>query len=217
MRIGFFSVFRRDPQHYLHALSLVEDCRRWMPTVPITHLTDQSSPALPTADLVLRLPHGPLLERRLEHYANCTGDDWLLLDTDISVRADVSDVFPPHPFDIALSDRAWPGLTQGDEMLLTMPFNTGVCFSRNPQFWADVLAVWRNYTPKQKDWMSEQRAVYEVVRSGRYLVKILPGQVYNYPPKDEKDDCADAKLVHYKGPRKVWLTNQYYQRLRETA
>jgi hypothetical protein len=65
--------------------------------------------------------------------------------------------------------------------------------------------------------MSEQRAVWDVIRQGRYLVKILLGQVYNYPPRDEKDACEGAKLVHYKGPRKAWLTNRYYQRLREPA
>lgn len=215
MQIGFFTVFRRDPQHFLHACLLTSECHRVMPAVAITQLTDLDTPAVPGVDHVRRLPPGPMLERRLEHYASCpAGEDWLLLDTDISVRADVSDVFPPTPFDLALADRHWPHLPQGDQMLLTMPFNTGVCFTRNSQFWADVLATWRSYPASKRDWLSEQRAVYSVVRSGNYLVRILPGMIYNYPPKDDKDDCTDAKLVHYKGPRKAWLTDRYYQALR---
>jgi hypothetical protein len=208
MQIGFFTVFRSDPQHYLHAVALVASARRVMPSIPITQFTDDRSPIVPGVDAVRRLPSGPLLERRLEHYAACTGD-WLLVDTDVELRADVSAVFPATPFDLALTDRAWQNLPQGDLVMQTMPFNTGVVFTRNPLFWQDVLATWR--AADNKDWMSEQRAVYQVVRTGKYLVQILPGQVYNCPPSSPDDPCSDAKMLHYKGPRKAWWTARYYQ------
>jgi len=213
VQLGMFTVFRRDPQHYLHAVALVASARRVLPGVPITHYTDDRSPIVPGVDGVRRLPDGPLLERRLEHYASAVGD-WLFVDTDVELRADVSAVFDA-PFDVALADRAWPGLPQGDEMLLTMPFNTGVVFSRAPAFWQDVLTVWR--ATESKDWLSEQRAVYQVVRSGNYRVQILPGQQYNYPPRTVDDPCEGAAIVHYKGPRKAWWTARYYQSLRPTS
>ena len=215
MTLGFFTVFRHDPQHYLHAMALVASARRVMSDLPIVHLTDADSPAVPGVDAIRRLPHGPLLERRLEHYAQCEGD-WLLVDTDVELRADVRDIFPPTPFDLALSDRRWPHLPQGDDVMHTMPFNTGVCFSRNVQFWRDVLAVWRQAPEAERDWMSEQRAVYLVIRTGRYLLQILPGMTYNYPPVSHDDPNTSAKIWHYKGPqRKLWYTERYYQSVRE--
>lgn len=214
MQIGFFTVFRRDPQHYLHACALVRSARACMPGVPITHLTDEVSPAVPGVDLVRRLPHGPLLERRLEHYSQCAGD-WLLVDTDVELRADVTAIFPSTPFDLALADRHWPHLPQGDAVMHATPFNTGVVFSRNPQFWADVLATWRRAPESERDWLSEQRAVYVIVRTGRYLLRILPGLTFNYPPTSADDPCTGAAIVHYKGPqRKLWYTERYYQSLR---
>lgn len=216
MRLGFFTVVRRDPQHYLHAVGLIADCRRLMPHVPITHGTDETTPKLAGVSKTLRLPHGPLLERRLDAYAATTPGDWLLLDTDVSLRADVSSVFA-DPFDVAFADRHWPHLPQGDSTMHTMPFNTGVAFSRAPQFWQDVLAVWRGYPTNQHDWYSEQRAVYEVVRTGRYRVRILPGMIYNYPPLTADDPCTNAQIVHYKGPRKVWLTDRIVRSFADLA
>jgi hypothetical protein len=98
-----------------------------------------------------------------------------------------------------------------------IPFNTGVVFSRSAQFWAAVLTVWRSFPEAvQKDWLSEQQAVYEVVRTGRYRVKILPGMFYNYPPTDGAV-IPLAALVHYKGPRKSELTKHAYRVLGKPA
>ena len=210
MRVGFYTVFRTDPQHYLHAVALVQDCAEVMPGVPVTMLTDDRTAAVYGVDEVRRLPRGPMLEQRLEHYA-CTEGDWLLVDTDVSLRRSVVDVFDDKSFDVALTDRHWPHLPQAVDVLHAMPFNTGVVFSRSSSFWADVLAVWRAYPETARDWMSEQRAVYAVVRTGRYRVKILPGQVYNYPPESSTDTSTDAAVWHYKGPRKAWLSARAYQ------
>lgn len=200
MRVGFFTVFRKDPQHYVLAQSLIRSVHATMPGVPIVQLTDDTSPPVLGADLVERNEKGPMLERRLEHYARREGD-WLLVDTDIIIRADVRDVW--DDFDVALADRAWPHLPQSEEVYRTMPFNTGVAFSRNHKFWVDVLAVWRK--ADNKDWLSEQRAVWQVVRTGMYRVRILDGNRYNYPPKNQLDKLQDVAIAHYKGPRKDWM------------
>jgi hypothetical protein len=212
MNVGFFTVFRADPQHLLHAALLVREVRQVMPSARIVQLTDQRTDRLPGVDDVRRCEHGPMLQRRMEHYAACDGE-WLLVDTDVSVRKDVTDVFEHGGFDVALTDRDWPHDPQTADMLRTMPFNTGVVFSRTPEFWRDVLRVWLGYEESARDWMSEQRAVYAVVRSGRYRVKILPGAIYNNPPATEADEHPDAALVHYKGPRKAWMTKRAYRAL----
>jgi hypothetical protein len=200
MRIGFFTVFRHDPQHYVLGAALIRSVRAVMPEVPVIQLTDDTSPPVLGVDSVVRLPSGPMLERRIEHYAACEGD-WLLVDTDVQVRQDVRSVFTDS-FDVAVTDRFWSHLPQSREDWV-MPFNTGVVFSRSPAFWQRVLEEWKR--AEATDWMSEQRAVYQAVRSGLFRVKILPGMIYNYPPKDPVDLCKDAALVHYKGPRKEWL------------
>lgn len=208
MKIGFFLALRTDVQHYLHAASLVREARAVMPNVEIVQFSDEHTPEVPSVSTVRRKESAGrhLLDLRLRHYADCD-DAWLLLDTDVSVRADVGHVFDNQGFDIALCDRNWPHLPQGERILQEMPFNTGVCFSRTHGFWQDVLDVWRRFDPSRRDnWMSEQLAVYEVVRWGKYLVKILPGMVYNYPPEKQDDAPATAAIVHFKGPRKEWLS-----------
>ena len=208
MTLAFFTVFRGDPQHYLHATTLVREVRSVMPC-RVVQLTDDTTPAVEGVDAVLRRPAGKMLERRLEHYASMT-EPTLFVDTDVSIRKDVSAVFT-GPAEVILTDRSWPHLPQDEHTLQTMPFNTGVAWSQTPSFWADVLAVWRSYSTAEQDWMSEQRAVYAVVKTGRYRVQILPGQTYNYPPASAEDPCTDAAICHYKGPRKLWLSQRSYR------
>jgi hypothetical protein len=205
MTLGFFTVFRRDPQHYVCARLLVRSARYFMPCVELVQLTDEKSPVVPGVDRVVRLPHGPMLERRLEHYAACQGE-WMLFDTDTVLQQDVRSVFD-QPFDVALTDRQWSHVVQSQEFMRDMPFNTGVCFSRSPAFWQAVLETWRGYTlDQQGDWMSEQRAVAEVVRRDVFTVMVLPGMVYNYPPTTKTDEgLATAAVCHFKGKRKAWM------------
>jgi hypothetical protein len=108
---------------------------------------------------------------------------------------------------VALTDRQWPHVAQSPAFIEAMPFNTGVVFSRSPEFWQAVLETWRGYTPEQQaDWMSEQRAVAEVVRRDVFTVLVLPGMVYNYPPTTKTDEgLAGAAVVHWKGRRKAWM------------
>jgi len=216
MRVGFFSVFRRDPQHYVHAGLLLNSIRRTMPGVEVTHFTDQTSPPVTGVDEVRRLPNGKMLGVRLAHYAQAEGN-WLLVDTDVLIRRDVRDVFE-QPFDIALSDRNWPWLPQSPEILTTMPYNTGVAFSRSKAFWQEVWHRWIALPEAQQDWFSEQRVVWSVIAAqstnfvgsdGRFLLKILPGTQYNCPvrgPAPHEEEQA-AKILHFKGNRKGWMVD----------
>lgn len=215
MTVGFYTVLRRDPQHFLHAGALVGSVHASMPGCPIVQFTDIDTPEVEGVTRVQRLPDGPMLERRLEHYASCSGE-WLLLDTDTCVAKDVRDEFT-QTFDIAIADRNWKGIPQGDETMHTMPFNTGVVFSRSQPFWRDVLTTWRTYPKEQRDWMSEQRAVYAVIRTGQYRIRILPGEIFNYPPRKADDSCVTAAIVHFKGgQRKQWFTDRIVQSWRVT-
>lgn len=213
IRIGFFLVLKYDVQHFLHAASLVREARRHMPGTDVVQFSDDKTPMVPGVSLVQRIAGDdrPLLDQRLQHYALCDArSEWLMVDTDVSIRNDVRGVFSDRDFDVALCDRCWPHLPQGEKMMHEMPFNTGVVFTRHHGFWGDVLECWRAYpTTIKDDWMSEQKAVYDVVRSGRYRIKILPGMHYNYPPNVDEVPVITA-LAHFKGPRKVALTKHAY-------
>lgn len=207
MTVGFFAVFRRDPEHYILADILVRSVRAVMPGVPVVQFTDERSPAVSGVDAVRRKPNGKMLERRLEHYADCHGD-WLMVDTDVVIEREVRQVFA-SPFDVALCDRDWPHVAPTPALTEEMPFNTGVVFSRSPEFWQRVLTVWRAYPDEQKDWLSEQRAVAQVVRSQAFRVRILPGSVYNYPPAADGEVPASVAVQHFKGPRKAWMRKRW--------
>ena len=215
MNICFFTVFKSDPQPLLHATMLVQEAREVMPGVPIVQFTDLKTPQVRGTDKVRRLEPGDILERRLDHYAVCPPES-LLIDTDVSIRADVRSVFDDAAFDVALCDRNWPYLAdESARFAHTMPFNSGVVFTRNPLFWQHVRMLWS--AREDKTWHSEQKAVFDAVKSGKWRVKVLPGQVYNYPPQSPDDSCDHAALVHYKGPRKAWLTQRCYRLLKAKA
>lgn len=207
MTVAFFTVARTRPIHYELATLLIQSVRATMPGAPIVQLTDDVSPAIAGVDEVRRRPGGRMLERRLEHYAALDAGDWLLLDTDIIVREDVRVVFGTR-FDLALADRSWPHMPPTPSLTAAMPFNTGVAFSRSPAFWQAVLETWRAFPAEtQADWLSEQRAVAAVVKSDRFAVQVLPGRIYNYPPIAADDPgIQQAAVLHFKGPRKSWMT-----------
>lgn len=201
MHIGFFTVLRKDPQHYRLAELLVRSIRRIMPDIQITHLTDETSPVVLGVDHVRRKSNGPMLGLRLDHYSECEGD-WLLLDTDTLVQHDVRSVFNDPSFDIAIADRNWSHLPPSN--WTSIPYNTGVVFSRNPEFWKEASREWYALPLDDRDWMSEQRVVAKVIASNRYRVKVLPGMTYNFPP-DLHSRGPSAAILHFKGPRKDWM------------
>ena len=213
MTVGFFTIFKTDPLPFLHATALVADVQRVMPGVPVRHLTDATTPTVRGAEVVRIASTEPLLHQRLDHYRRCEGE-WLLVDTDVSLRADVRGVFDDPTFDVALVDRDWPEQPQGEDTWRTMPFNTGVVFVRTPAFWQAVFDLWRTFPATAQDWYSEQRAVWQVVRTGQFKVKILPGLAYNYPPRTREDVPIIAAALHYKGSRKQWLTERIYAEAR---
>ena len=213
MKIGIFNVWRGDPTHNVLADMLIRSCRRVMPDIELVQLTDNTSPAIYGMDTVRRRTHAHTAMLRVEHYIECDGE-WAFLDTDILVRRDLRTVFD-DPFDVAIADRVGCSTpTEGEDYPLyqAMPYNSGVVFSRCPDFWRAVLHYMETVPPAKKDWMGDQYAVNAVVAEGRFTVKIVPGRAYNCPPLHRLDSCDGAALVHYKGPqRKDWMFEKFYE------
>lgn len=213
MKIGLFNCWRGRPEHVVMADMMMRSCRKVMPDVPIIQLTDQSTPALYGVDEVRRRSHAHTAMLRVEHYIACEGE-WVFLDTDILLQRDIRAVFD-EPFDVAIADRVGCVTpTEGDDYPLyqSMPYNSGVVFSRSPDFWRAVLHHMETVPPEKKSWMGDQYGVNAVIQQGRFTVKVLPGRQYNCPPVHRRDACAEAAILHFKGPqRKEWLLARFQE------
>lgn len=206
MKVGFFHQGPGGTLYTRLACVLMASVRQSMPGVPIVHLTDQDTAGIRGADEVLRVPNGPMALTILEAYAGCGVGDWLLLDSDVMVQADVQHVFEENKtFDVAVATREGTLRPKevGTKFMETMPFNKGAVFSRSPAFWR-AAAEWLKTQPeKLQMWMGDQRAMNEVIATDRFNVRVLPA-AYNYPPFT-KGDVADKAVLHYKGSRKAWM------------
>lgn len=202
MRIGFFCM---SESHLSMAALMLESVRTSMPGVEVHHLTDDKCRSLEGVDDVHRLGGDiPMAVRRMTHNASCEGD-WLFVDSDVIFQQDVRNVFDEQ-FDVALTDRIGT-ITYEIEYAKAMPYNLGVAFSRSSAFWKRVLYHLRTLSPKYQQWEGDQLVICEMIKqrvSSDFKVKILPGRMYNYPPKFAGDG-KHAAIVHYKGHRKQWL------------
>ena len=179
-----------------------ENIRKHM-NCPIVHLTDMDTPAFDFADEVQRIPEPNVPKAKYLHLSMLKGDI-LNLDYDTVVQRDVSDVFN-RPFDIALTVRK--AKKDKNEMLnLGSPHNTGVVFSRAPEFWKLCADRLDNY-PEDQRWLSGQANITECAHIYRKNFKVieLPGFLYNYTPKSHDEDVSERYIVHYKGHRKHWM------------
>jgi hypothetical protein len=199
VRVGFFA--QGVGPHLDIAKHLIASCERVMPGVPVVHLTDGSTPKLEGTECIRIAGDMPMAVRRIEHHSRLYGD-WLFLDTDCVVIKDVQGVFDDD-FEIAVTDRKgsmWEKTPYGS----IMPYNMGVTFSRNPEFWEQVLKYLKVMPAKFQEWEGDQRVVCEMIRSG-YPVKVLPGKIFNFTPEKVGDSVKHASILHFKGHRKQWL------------
>lgn len=204
MKVGFF--LQGNNQDYVRMAKLtIASVRKAMPGVEIVHLTDADTPMVEGADSVKRICETmPMAVRRMKHNSQLEGE-WLLIDCDVIVQKDVRHVFE-EPFDVALTDRIGT-ITYESKYAEVMPYNLGVAFSCSPAFWKLVLRHLGTLSPKYQQWEGDQLVVCEMIKqraASDFKVKILPGAIYNFPPKFAGDG-KDAAICHYKGPRKAFL------------
>lgn len=185
---------------------MVEHVRRTMPQHAILHMTDSVTPSV-TADRRQELPYdgSRLMTYRLQHLAE-VAEPMIVLDTDVIVQADLSAVFDKD-FDVALTKRKGRILYGGKDIVASMPYNTGLMFSRNPEFWRDAYALCRKAPQDMQRWFGDQLCVAAVAKSGKYKVLELPCSKFNYTPATQNEDVSAKFAVHYKGQRKDWMLN----------
>ena len=189
---------------------MVQSVLKAMPGAEIIQLTDEVTPQVKGVHSVIRKPYdGFLMTFRMQHLA-ALKFDWITLDTDVIVLKDLSPVMAKD-FDIALTKRRGKILDEdGTDIVAYMPYNTGVMFSKNPQFWENAYKTLLGMPESAHKWWGDQLSVRLAADSARYTILELDCDTYNYPPKSA-DDNKDCFVRHYKGKRKEWMLNGDHQ------
>lgn len=207
MRLGFLHIEVSSPLMYRElAKRMVRSVKAVMPGLEIVQMTDMRTPALPGVDDVVAMSTTGLefAPFRLKHLSIFDGEA-IFLDTDIIVRRDLREAFI-ESFDIGLTKRDYPifGKQTGKNLTESMPYNTGVMFSREPKFFHEAFEYSQGLTTEEQQWFGDQLAIAHIAR-GKYMVKDFNCELWNRVPV-RADDLGEAYAVHYKGEkRKAWM------------
>lgn len=197
MRLGFYA--QGKGEHLDMAKHLIASSKRFMPDVPIYQLTDGETPCLEGAEALRIAGDIPMGVRRLMHYDR--EGDWLFVDTDVVIHKDVRHVFE-RDFDVAMASRVGTYM-EGAPYTKANPYNFGVVFSRNPECWRKLVPILKTMEPQWQRWGGEQLLACQL--GVGYKLEVLPCW-YNFTPEKQTDSLTAAYIVHYKGPRKAWIT-----------
>jgi len=188
---------------------MVASVKEVMPTANIVQLSDMNTPIIKGVNTIIRKEYnGLIMVFRLEHLASLRGH-WVTLDTDMIIKKDLSHVFN-QDFDVALTRRYGVIMdAEGNDVVKLMPYNAGVMFSKNHEFWIEALNKLKSLDRKAHEWYGDQLAIKLMADTDNYKVLELSCDEYNYTPKD-KEERKDVYVYHFKGQRKDWMMNGKY-------
>lgn len=191
----------------LLAKVLVHSIREHHNDAIIYQVSNLSTPEVPDVDNVLRLQMSEgLMTFRVASFA-ILPKEVIYLDTDVVIQSNLDHVFDDD-FDVAFTKRNSPIKTKEEDLTEDMPYNGGVVFSRNKDFWKDCHEVCKKLPLRRQNWFGDQIAMAIVAKTGKYKIKEFPVE-YNFSPKNFNEDVSSMKIVHYKGERKVWMALKY--------
>ena len=170
-------------------------------------MTDELTPAIDGCQVV-RLPWDRTkpMTYRLEHLARLGVSELTVLDTDVVVVRDLSPVWE-ESFDVALTRRGQTLDPAGVDLSISMPFNTGVMFARNPKFWEAARDVCASLPIDRQNWWGDQLSVKKA--SEAFDLLELDATTWNYTPASIDEEDTGAKALHYKGQRKIWMLERF--------
>ena len=209
MNVAFFVAAINEQNVYNLRLAelLIRSVRKHMPKATIIQMTDESTPRVMGTDVCVRKKRDmPLMTYRMAHMAHMP-EHTIFVDTDVMFREDVSGVFD-QDFDVALTERRNQLIIHEgtlENVADTMPYNTGVMFSKSRPFWEAAYHRAQRMGEPECNWFGDQLAVKETAESGAFKVLELPCDTYNYSPNSDKEDVSARKVLHFKGKRKEWM------------
>ena len=196
MIIGFpLSFMGPIPEEALAIAELfVRLTRKFQPDARLVQMTDIETPGIHGVKCSRTPRIGDLGVWWFEASIAFPEKEYLRADYDLVIRGDVSDVFT-HPFDMAIAKET------NDVM------NNGVVFIRDRDILKDALGFYHNAT-SHDGWQDVQKAMTMAIDCGKYRVKKLDRDIYNFIYKQTKVPDT-ARIIHYKGWRKKLMLAQW--------
>ena len=190
---------------------MVHSIREHHKDAVIYQISNLTTPEVGGVDSVIRIPITEgMMTFRMASYEYLP-KEVIYFDTDVVIQSNLEHVFDDD-FDVAFTKRNSPIKTKEEDLTEDMPYNGGVVFSRNKDFWRDCHEVCKSLPLRRQNWFGDQISMAIVARSGKYSVIELPVE-YNFSPKNFTEDVSSMKIVHYKGERKVWMAVKYQELL----
>lgn len=176
----------------------------------VWQISDMTAPEIPGVDSISRaeMNCGRMLFRARELAP--LKAPYALLDTDMLVVRDIEEGFGG---DVSLTWRAKHMVVTKDEPApLRMPYNGGVVFVQSQEFMQDCYDRMTKMEPKRQDWYGDQIALRDAAESGKYKVKELRDETWNFCPDSENHDIPKVRIYHFKGLRKQFMPAAFQKR-----
>lgn len=188
---------------------MVESVRQHMPRAIVCQLTDTKTRGLPFVDEVRRVEGANYAYLLYKHMASLP-EPFIRLDYDMLIQGDLSHVLDDT--DLAFN-------THGDSTVVNSdwgkkyPFATCVWAAKTGghEFAESFRKI--HLESGEDDWLGLVPSVNKAIQSTPFAVKTLPGEIYNYTPKNRDDKPDTALVIHYKGRRKAWMLDEGQEHL----
>jgi hypothetical protein len=184
------------------ALVMIESVRKHMPNVIITQLSDMTSRRVYGVDEIRRVDARSYPYLLYKHMSELP-TPFIRVDYDMIFQGDITHILDDD-IDLAMNLHGDPKVL-GSKWGKAYPYATCIWGAKNKakEFAEDFRN--RHMESRRDDWLGLIPSVNEVLVTGKYRVKALPGEIYNYTPIDRHDRPKDALVIHYKGNRKHWM------------
>jgi hypothetical protein len=198
MRICFLH-YKASPEI---AEVMIASVREHMPNAIVTQLSDARSPKLKGSDDIRRVD-GVFYPYILARHMTELRPPFIRVDYDMIFQGDITNILD-EDIDMAMNLHGDPTVIESS-WGRKYPYATCIWGAKNKskEFAEDFRRT--HIEAGRDEWLGLIPSVNEVVLSGKYRVKALPGNIYNYPPTSRDDRPKDALVLHYKGFRKKWM------------
>jgi len=192
MRIVFYYINDELPSYSKHFISCI---RNHMSASCVVQLTDEHTPAFEGVDSILRskAKHAYLRSTigyiGYQYLADMPFDEVIFLDPDMMLNASLEHLLS-YDAEVIVASR--PDRQHISESYRRMFPYCSMMVVKNRQFWKDCYDRLLRF--KKPLWTNNMAAVASVVRSGKYRVTELDGNIYNQMPfRYDKD----VKVYHF--------------------
>ena len=183
---------------------MMASVREHMPNVGLTQLTDMVSRKIEGVDEVRRVDGKTYPFILYKHMASIP-EPFIRVDYDMIFQGDITHVLD-EDIDLAFNLHG----DQKVEQSWGQAYPYAACLwgakRRSREFAEDFRD--RHMMSRRNDWMGLIPSINEVIVTGKYKIKALPGNIYNYCPEDRNDRPQNALVLHFKGRRKHWMLHE---------